>query len=121
MKNVRLLRVYDKTDKYTNTGRCYFIILPDKKFLKEHYDAGSYITYEEAMDEEIERRLAQISGMKWQKYTSYMLGTADVDESEMFWSEITNHELKECKIEIERVTIEGKYKLPQYMIYQENY
>lgn len=94
-----LLRVYDKKDKYANTMECYFVILP------ENYN-----------DRDIEILLSQITGMGWQDYTSYIIGEADIDKSEEYWSEITGYELKECKIDINRVTIKHNYKLPEYML-----
>lgn len=101
-----LLRVYDKNEKYTNTGDCYFLILPDD------YDNDNDWHYEQY----IYPNIAKISGMRWQPYTSYMIGTAEIEENEMFWSEITNYELKECKIDINRVKIIGKYKMPEELL-----
>ena len=94
-----LLRVYDRNDKYANTMECYFVILP------KNYD-----------DRDITILLSQITGMGWQNYTSYIIGEADIDKSEESWSEITGYELKECKIDISRVTIKHNYKLPEYML-----
>ena len=104
LKNV--LRVYDKNEKYTNTGKCYFVVLPDE------YDPNNDWHFREY----IYPIIARISGMGWQSYTSYMEGTADIAEGEMFWSEITGYELKECKIDINRVNIMGCYKLPEELL-----
>ncbi|HPD28169.1 MAG TPA: hypothetical protein PK673_07330 [Paludibacteraceae bacterium] len=97
-----VLRVYDKNAKNANIGNCYFLILPP---------------VEERDDDEIERRLTQISYMQWQNYTSYLLGYADIAPEEEFWSEIANYELRECKINIDRVTVTGRYKLPECLTY----
>lgn len=101
-----LLRVYDKNDKYTNTGECYFLVLP------EEYNNNNDYHYEQY----IYPNIARISGMGWQPYTSYTIGTAEIEENEMFWSEITNYELKECKIDMDRVKIIGKYKMPEELL-----
>ena len=98
-----VLRVYDENEKYTNYHECYFLVLP------EDYDDNNDYHYQEY----IFPRLAQIAGMKWQSYTSYIIGTADIKEEEMVWSEITNYELYEVKIHISRVKISGTYDLPE--------
>ena len=95
-----VLRVYDKNDEYANDYKRYFLVLPD------NYD-----------DYTIEQNLMRIAGMRWQNYTSWLIGTVDdLEESEMFWSEITDYELKECKIELSRVKEIKRYKLPACMI-----
>jgi hypothetical protein len=103
----KLLRVYNKEDKMANKGNVYFLVLP------ENYDNDS----DEHYQKYIFPRLVAISGMAWQKYTSYMIGTADVDASEMVWSEITGYELKECKIDVARVNVLGRYRLPDCCLY----
>lgn len=104
-----VLRVYDKNEEYTNTGECYFLIMPDR------YES------EWEKEEELEARLVQITSMGWQNYTSYMIGTADIEEKEMFWSEVTHYSRMECKIDINRVKITERYGLPEYMIQQYEY
>jgi len=106
-----LLRVYDKNEKYTNNGECYFLILP------ENYDNNNNYHYVEY----IYPNLCAISGMQWQNYTSYLIGNAEIEEDEMFWSEITGYILKECKIDIKRVSIIGKYKLPIEMTWKQQF
>lgn len=89
-----LLRVYDKNQKNSLLGENYFIVLP------ENYDCY-----------DLETCLWQVTNMKWQTYTSYLLGTADIKEDELYWSEITNYNLHEVCINIDRVDVIGKYKL----------
>ncbi len=90
-----LIRVYDKNDQYANFQKRYFVVLEDES------------------DEEIEYVLTKIASMRWQNYTSYIIGTADIEEDELYWSEIMGYEMKEIKIDINRVKINGNYKLPQ--------
>lgn len=99
----RVIRVYDKNEKYTNTGKCFFLILP------EDYNPENPCDYEK----HVYLNLIHIACMSWQSYTSFLEGTADISENEMFWSEITGYTLKECKIDIDRVEITGRYKLPE--------
>ena len=101
-----VMRVYDRNEQNTNTGLCYFLILP------EEYDPENEWHFQEY----VVPNLARVSGMSWQSYTSYLLGMADIDESEMFWSEITGYTLKECKIDISRVEVAGKYVIPEQLI-----
>lgn len=101
-----LLRVYNKNDEYANYHKCYFLIMPD-----EYDPTNDYHFYDYLLP-----RLCQLTKLQWQDYTSYFEGTADIEENEMFWSAITNYELYECKIHINRVNITGNYDLPNYMI-----
>lgn len=107
----QVLRVYDKKDKEANNGECYFLIMPDE------YDPNNDWHYEEYLLP----RLCQIASLQWQNYTSYIEGTADVEEDEMFWSEITHYDLYECKIDISRVTVTGRYTLPEFITYRRCY
>ena len=100
-----LVRVYDRNDEYTNYHECYFLIMPDEYDINNNSHFDKYLL----------PCLAQVAGMGWQTYTSYIVGTAELEEDEEFWSEITNYEIKECKIHIDRVDIIGKYKLPSYL------
>lgn len=101
-----LLRVYDKHDETSMIGKCYFLVLPG--------------TWEELSDYDFDSIINPICNMPWQHYTSYAVGEADVEENEMFWSEIAGYELKEVKIDIDRVENIQKFKLPPWLSY-ENY
>jgi len=97
-----VMRVYDRNDPHTNTRECYFLILPEYKSEWER-------------ERDIEARYTQMSGLRWANYTSYLLGYADISPDEEYWCEQTGYELKECKIDINRVTVTGKYRLPEWV------
>ncbi len=92
-----LLRVYDREDKASMTGKCYWIVLDG--------------TFEELSDYDFEMILQNLTRLSWQRYTSYAVGTADIEENELYWSEIMSYEMHEVRIDIDRVTIIGRYKL----------
>ena|SRR5690554_2194753 len=114
MKKERVvLRVYDKNEKYSLYGECYYLVMPEDFDLNNLDD---YFVYDE-----LYRRLIQVNSMKYQDYTSYVLGVAEIAEDEMFWSEITNYELMEVKINTDRVKNKKYYKLPIEMIWKPEY
>lgn len=92
-----LLRVYDREDKASMKGKCYWIVLDG--------------TFEELSDYDFEMILQNLTRLSWQRYTSYAVGTADIEENELFWSEIMSYEMHEVRIDINRVTITNRYKL----------
>ena len=93
-----LLRVYDREDKTSMTGECYWIVLDG--------------TFEELSDYDLEIILQNITKMPWQRYTSWAIGTADINDDELFWSEILSYEMHEVCIDASRVDITHKFKLP---------
>jgi len=93
-----LLRVYDREDKTSMTGKCYWIVLDG--------------TFEELSDYDTEIILQNITKMSWQRYTSWAIGTADINEDELFWSEILSYGMHEVRIDASRVDITHKFKLP---------
>ena len=95
-----LIRFYDHTDEYSLQGKCYFIVLPG--------------TWEDLSDYDFECILNCVTRMPWQRYSRYAVGTAEIDENELFWSEIMSYDMHEVNIEIERVKGIQRYKLPSY-------
>jgi hypothetical protein len=104
-----LVRFYDREDNTSLVGNCYFLI-SDK-------------TKEELMNSyELEDMMIAATSMRWQKYTSYAIGVIDdLEEDEMFWSEIMNYNMKECEVHVNRVHDIEKYKLPEMYAYNEEY
>ncbi|WP_195200650.1 hypothetical protein [Faecalispora jeddahensis] len=98
-----LMRVYDKRDETSMIGKCYFLVLPG--------------TWDELSDYEFETCLNAVCNTLWQSYTSYAVGTADIEENEMFWSEIMSYEWYEVKIDISRVEDIQRFKLPMRLTY----
>lgn len=95
-----LIRLYDREDKTSMIGKCMFLVLNG--------------TLDDLDGDEIERMFGKIAGMGWQHYTSYAVATCDdIKEEECFWSEIMNYEMREVNIDVSRVTITGKYRLPE--------
>ena len=106
-----VVRVYDRDDKYALTRKCYFAVLEKEVNLEMLEDYQNYMEY-------LYRRLAQISGMKWQRYTSYVIGiVSDLKEDELFFCEVCHNEIYEAKIDVSRVKEMEKYKLPIEMTY----
>lgn len=96
-----VLRVFDGKDKYSLTGECYFLVMPEGfEFSRDYEDV-------------VVPNLARVTSMSWQNYDGFLVGETELEEDELFWSEITGYELHECKIDIDRVEVSGKYKLPQ--------
>lgn len=97
--NRTLLRVYDKNDEYSLKGFKDFILIP------LDFDWNDY--------DEREWMLSKISSMGWQNYTSYMIGSIELTtDDNQYWCEILGGDYKEINVEVSRVTIDKKYKLP---------
>ena len=98
-----LIRLYNRNDRSSLSGKCYFIVLPG--------------TFDELSDYDFDRILNSVASMPWQSYTSYAIATCDdIKEEELFWSEIMNYNMHEIKIDVERVTIVSRYKLPEWLV-----
>ena len=96
--NKTVIRLYDKYDKTSMIGKCYFLVLDG--------------TWDELSDYDFEIIINSISRMSWQHYTSYAVGEIEVEKDELMWSEIMNYEMFEVKIDVDRVKNIKKYKLP---------
>jgi len=94
-----VLRVYDRNETTSLQGEKCFVVLP------ENYEYFDDIEYP------LDWLLSRISSMGWQDYTSYMYGTAELEEDELYWCEIVGGECKETCIDISRVTDVKKYRL----------
>lgn len=79
----KVLRVFDKTAEYSMTGINYFLVL-DK-------------------ESDLEMALNKISGMHWQNYNAYAIGTVDLYKDELYYSEIMDYDMNEIKVDVDRV------------------
>ena len=79
----KVLRVFDKSDEYSMTGIKYFLVL-DK-------------------ESDLEIALNKISGMQWQDYNAYAIGTINVFYDELYYSEIMDYDMNEIKVDVDRV------------------
>ena len=95
-----LIRLYNREDETALTGKCFFLVLDG--------------TYEDLSESELDFILNKIGSMGWQRYTSYAVATCDdITEQDIFWSEIMNYNMQEVNINIERVNVIAKYRLPE--------
>lgn len=82
----KVLRVFDKNDGYSMQGTRYFLVL-------DNYDS-----------EDLEFILNKISGMQWQNYNSYAIGTiTDMYKDELYYSEIMNYNMYEINVDVDRI------------------
>lgn len=95
----------------------YYAILVD--------DADDYYLYDMPP---IERALARIATMRWQRYTHYTtvyLDPADIafyseardDQIKLYWCEILNYNAFECRLSDEQVKDGITRPIPQYCLY----
>lgn len=94
-----LIRFYDENDQSSLEGKRHFLVLD--------------CSFEELSSDEFERMLLSVTGMKWQTYNSYMVGTADISEDELYWSEIMNYDMYEVCIDCSRVANKKYYDFPK--------
>lgn len=80
----KVLRVFDKNDEYSMSGRCYFLVLDN--------------------DNDLEIALNKISSMQWQNYNTYAIGTiTDLYKDELYYSEIMDYDMYEIKVDCNRI------------------
>lgn len=87
-----VVRVFDSSDEYSMTGKQYFMVLDDLQ--------------------DLEKVVYAISRMRWQNYNSYAVGEiTDLYKDELYWSEIMDYNMKEIKVDVERVKNIKTYRM----------
>lgn len=94
-----LVRFYDENDKTSLEGKRHFLVID--------------CSWDKLDSDTFTRMLLSVTGMKWQTYNSYMVGTAEIEESELYWSEIMNYDMQEVCIDCDRVKEQKYYDFPK--------